>query len=313
MGVFLFCIQFVSLKEELQTMIKVAFIVNGNRKVNKLNEEIIQMALDHPNLDVTIEKTSYAQEAIQLAKNCCDNKNEIIVAVGGDGTINEVVNGIMLSEIKPILALLPNGTGNDFYRNFKKTSSKETMIAAFLAKKSFPIDTIKATFNEQVKYCCNIADVGLGGKVISILEQQRQLFGGKISYNIAIIRGFLAYKKKQMVVQFNEKTLKSNMLLVAICNGKFFAHGLTINPYTSINDGYIHITSFQKVSLVDYIRELPKLKKGTPIVHPEVNYFKTKKVSIQSENSFGEMDGEGFTSSNITFEIQEKSLSLLML
>ena len=87
----------------------------------------------------------------------------------------------------------------------------------------------------------------------------------------------------------------------------------TINPFASINDGYIHITSFKKLSLVDYIRELPKLKKGTPIVHPEVNYFKTKKVRIQSENSFGEMDGEGFTSSNITFEIQEKSLLLLML
>lgn len=313
MGVFLFCIQFVSLKEELQTMIKIAFIVNGNRKVNKLNDEIIQMALEHPKLDVTIEKTSYAQEAIQLAKNCSDQKNEIIVAVGGDGTINEVVNGIMLSEIKPILALLPNGTGNDFYRNFKKIGSREMMIAAFFAKKSFPIDTIKVTFNEQTNYCCNIADVGLGGKVISILEQQRQLFGGKLSYNLAIIRGFLAYKKKQMVLQFNEKTIQSNMLLVAICNGKYFAHGLTINPYASINNGFLHITSFQKVSLLDYIRELPKLKKGMPIVHPEVNYFKTKKITIQSENSFGEMDGEGFASSNCTFEIQEKSLSLLVL
>ena len=295
---------------ELKDMVKVTFIVNGNRTLKKRNIELIQKVLQHPALDVTLLRTTYAKEALQLAQETCNLKTEIIIAVGGDGTINEVVNGIQASNKSVIFGYLPNGTGNDFSRNFKPIQS-EAFIQALVYKKYTKIDTIKTTFDQEIKQCVNIADVGLGGKVIEILERQRSIIGGKISYNLAIVRGFLAFKKPEIIIESDAYKNKKRMLMVAICNGKYFAHGLTVNPFAQLNDGFLHITTFEKVSLLDYIRELPKLKKGLKITHPEVNYFKTKKVTIVGDRLYGELDGEGFKANTIEFEIQEKSLSIL--
>lgn len=295
---------------ELKDMVKVTFIINGNRTLKKRNNELIQKALNHTALDVTLVRTTYAKEAFDLAQETCTQNAEIIIAVGGDGTINEVVNGILFSKSAAILGYLPNGTGNDFSRNFKSIQS-EAFIQALVSKKYTKIDTIKTTINQEIKQCVNIADVGLGGKVIEILERQRSIIGGKISYNLAIVRGFLAFKKPEIVIESDAYKNKKRMLMVAICNGKYFAHGLTVNPFAQLNDGYLHITTFEKVSLLDYIRELPKLKKGIKITHPEVNYFKTKKVTIVGDRLYGELDGEGFKANTIEFEIQEKSLSIL--
>lgn len=291
-------------------MVKVTFIVNGNRTLKKRNNELIQKALNHPSLDVTLVRTTYAKEALKLSQESCNINTEIIIAVGGDGTINEVVNGIQLANKSAIFGYLPNGTGNDFSRNFKSIQA-DAFIQALVSKKFTKIDTIKTTFDQEIKQCINIADVGLGGKVIEILERQRSIIGGKISYNIAIIRGFLAFKKPEIVLEIDGYKNKKRMLMVAICNGNYFAHGLTVNPFAQINDGYLHITTFEKVSLLDYIRELPKLKKGVKITHPEVNYYKTKKVTIAGDRLYGELDGEGFKATTIVFEIQEKSLSIL--
>jgi YegS/Rv2252/BmrU family lipid kinase len=298
------------LEVELKDMVKVTFIVNGNRTLKKRNNEIIQKALNHPSLDVTLIITTYAKEALKLSQETCNQNTEIIIAVGGDGTINEVVNGILLANKSAIFGYLPNGTGNDFSRNFKPIQS-EAFIQALVSKKYTKIDTIKTTFDQEIKQCVNIADVGLGGKVIEILERQRSIIGGKISYNLAIVRGFLAFKKPEMEIESDAYKNKKRMLMVAICNGNYFAHGLTVNPFAQLNDGFLHITTFEKVSLLDYIRELPKLKKGLKITHPEVNYFKTKKVTIVGDRLYGELDGEGFKANTIEFEIQEKSLSIL--
>ncbi len=171
-------------------MVKVTFILNGNQTLKKRNNELIQKALNHPALDVTLVSTNYAKEALKLSQETCNQNTEIIIAVGGDGTINEVVNGIQLANKSTIFGYLPNGTGNDFSRNFKPIQSK-VFIQALVSKKYTKIDTIKTTFDQEIKHCINIADVGLGGKVIEILERQRSIIGGKISYNLAIVTFFV--------------------------------------------------------------------------------------------------------------------------
>jgi YegS/Rv2252/BmrU family lipid kinase len=296
--------------------IKIAFIINGTRKLTP--EVIAVLATCENDIDFQIHQfvTTIPKEGIDFAYNCAEEKFDFIVAVGGDGTVNEVVNGMMMSDSSAsILAVIPNGTGNDFYRSTKMIFDQSKFIAAIKNRNIAPIDIAKVETPNRKVYFVNIADVGFGGKVVEILEKQRRFIGGKGSYAIAILRAFISYKRPILSIRTDDFNYQGSVLMVAICNGTIFGDGLTINPFAKIDDGKLNITLLGKVKLLDYIRNLKNLKSGKVINHPEAKYLETEKIEIKVSKGkvSSELDGEFLDEGNQMISVVKGGIKILIL
>ena len=296
-------------------MVKVAFIINGSRKLKKENQELISLCVNQNDLLVEKKITSYPGHAIELAKEFTKSNTNIVVAVGGDGTANEVLNGIMSFSIdkRPIFYVLVNGTANDFVRGELHNFKINDFIQSLCAQRNTPIDIGLVSTNQNSNYFLNIADAGIGGKVVQILDSQRKYFGGKFSYFSAILRGFLSYKKPNVCIKINDREINGPLLMLAVCNGKMFGDGLIIAPEAKIDDGFLNVSLFSNVSIMDYLRNLSRLKSGIQLEHQQVSYFKSQRVELKVKKGeiYTETDGELFECGDVTFEIIPKAIHLL--
>ena len=176
-------VQGVSFKKVaiLYNVIKVAFIIHGAQKLSKHAREALALAEASEQLDVVKYTTERSKHAIELAINTV-HQVDIVAAVGGDGTCNEVVQGIVESGNHDVsFALIPNGTGNDFARMLRNFDPQE-FIKSLSENNSKLMDVGCSDFGDHKRYFANIADVGFGARVVEIMNRQRRnKMGGKIS------------------------------------------------------------------------------------------------------------------------------------
>lgn len=239
---------------------------------------------------------------------------DIIIAIGGDGTCNEVVNGMMNLSHQPILAIVPFGTGNDF-ASAHAPFEINTFLRSLEALKHEVVDVGKIQFSDEERYFLNIADIGFGGHVVTIMNRQRELgLRGKISYGVAILRAFVSFKKPTLKITGTAIHHTGKTLFAAFCNGSMFADGLTISPESSPFDQQMELVIIGDVSLMEYIRNLKNLKQGKRIHHPEVHYLKLNDkttVEVIEGVAFTELDGEMGSSGGITISMIPRGIKLL--
>lgn len=250
--------------------------------------------------------TEHQGHARQLAQEVIQNGAHTIIASGGDGTVNEVVNGILESGKREVqLIIVPAGTGNDFMRPRVNFTSASHLLESILSNKYQPMDAGVITSHNKQYYFLNIADAGFGGSTVHTLNQVRGLISGKIAYPLAILITFLKYRKPKIALRVGEHYYSGPALMVAVCNGSCFGNGIYIHPGADPTDGKLNITLLGKVSLFDYIRYLPKLKKGMKIKHPELHYVEGTDCTIQliSGKMDIEADGEIVTLQNPEIKI----------
>ena len=298
------------------TLKKVVAIVNGSKKLSAVVKETFAFFEKNPDFQLEIQYSKYQKHASILASEAQTAKAEIVVVAGGDGTFHEVINGFDYSKPIPKLILIAAGTGNDFLLGKKQRFSVEKM-ADYLKKGIWEKnDLIQIQTENQKHYSLNIADIGFGGYVIHLLNKQRKLkITGKSSYALAILRAFITFKIPVLRYQFGETKKEGKHLMIAICNGSVFGNGLTINPEAKSTDGILHITTIGNVSVIDYLKQLPKLKSATKIVHPEVAYHLCEKgrIDVVSGKAYLEADGEIIEIGNqVDFEIIKKVVEIMI-
>ena len=292
----------------------IVFIVNGSRKLKASVSSVMDGLKSDPGLSVEILTTKYEKHATELAKKKADEGCELLIAVGGDGTCNEVVNGIMQASTNAVrFGILPNGTGNDFHKALGEFNP-EKFRQAVLNGVSSPIDIIELNGKNGQSYSLNIAGAGFDGYVVNLLDRQREKWKlhGKSSYALAIVRAFLSYRKPVINFKSEEFNYVGKALMVVMCNGKMFGHGLVIHPEAEIDDGQLGVTLLGDVSLFDYVRHLSDLKKGRIIQHEKIHYFPTKEVHISADRPlFVETDGEVAGETPLTIRIVPAAINFL--
>ena len=297
-------------------MKQVLFVINSSRSLTKLSNEAIELCVASKQLNCRKAFTSKAKDAIMLAKEGAEDDAYCVVAVGGDGTCNEVLNGILSAKNRGVLmGIVPNGTGNDFYRMLGSFEPKR-FVELLESQESKRIDVINVFTATKEQFALNIAGVGFDGFVVNMLNNQREQLrlGGKVSYALAILRSFILFKKPTIELESEEFNYKGKCLLVAACNGSTFGHGLVINPNARLDSGVLGVTLMGNVTLLDYLRKLGKLKKGIEINHPEVDYFETKEVKIKAPKSplFSQVDGEYLSNESLTIKVLPGAINFLM-
>lgn len=293
---------------------KIVVIQHGARRLTEHNDALLKIIKSKYPTSFEKKYTTLQENAFKLSVSAIEEGCSVIIAVGGDGTIHEVVNAIKHSRKNIPIIVIPNGTANDLVRGMQLDWNPERLRAAIEQMHCKKIDLIRMTQKGKVCWCINIADTGFGGHVVQLLNKQRNYLGGSLSYFLAILRSFISFRKPDVEVSCSEKRYKGPMLLAACCNGSMFGDGLYIAPEAEIDDGWMHVTLLGKVNFLDYVRNLSRLKRKQEIKHPEAFYFKTKKLRIQIEKGFAftEADGELIGEGAIEFEIEPASIQLIV-
>lgn len=292
----------------------ISIIVHGRHGLNKLLLDFIDAYGTTTELCIDLKLTEKNGDARKFAFESTQKNDDIIIAAGGDGTINEVLNGMFDSkEEKPNLLIIPIGTGNDFMLNRKNFTTPRQLYSSIVSRERTSLDIGSITENAKVHYFLNIADVGFGGATVHTLNKQRKFINGKISYSIAILRTFFGYRKPTIEFESPNFNYKGKTLMIAFCNGESFGNGIKIHPGADPSDQIMNVTLLGKVSLFDYIRYLPKLKKGVRINHPELHYITINGAHIKILQGAApiEADGEPVNFKNVTISMNPSAIQLI--
>jgi YegS/Rv2252/BmrU family lipid kinase len=278
-------------------------IKHGAKKIRAEHLAFVEACQEDANLSVSVLTTEHPNHAFELAQMAKTNA-ELIIILGGDGTINEVVNGLCsIPGENPTLFILPNGNGNDFIRNFSSTPLDKMSPAEILRQAPVEVRVPYLQTHNKKQFFINIADIGFGGHVVKNLNDYRKKYGHSFSYLLAILRTFRNHKAIPFSIEFNGQQKNQSYFMLAICNGAAFGKGLFIAPQKHPRDPHFQLVSLGQVSVWDYIKHVPQLYKGQPITHPEISYHQTTQITIKTEEgkTHCEIDGEYLESAFFEF------------
>ncbi len=247
-------------------------------------------------------------EATFLSRQALQNGYQVIIAVGGDGTLNEVANGFFQVEEairnRAVLGLIPAGTGADFARSMNISRDIKDCAARIIRGETARIDVARASFQSRVagnslqkttRYFFNTADLGLGGATIALTQRLRRYLGGFLSYYAAMVLAMLFYRNREVtfVIDDNE-TWAGKMVTLVVANGRYFGGGMKIAPKAMPDDGFLDMLLIGDLSKPLLLLNSPRVYKGTHLLIKGVHQFRGRKITIQSPNSsiLFEMDGE---------------------
>ncbi len=282
-------------------MDKIAFIVRGTlKKPDKFRANVTRYFQGE--FEIYLKFTRRGGHAMHIVQELLQQGIKYLVAVGGDGTISEVINGYMLTPAQlrnnVVLAAFPRGAGNDFARSAGQITSMEHLYNVIKSGKVMPVDIIKATYNEkgieQTRYYDNSFDIGLGAVVCSFVNKSGKAWGSNLTYYLGVLKSFILFKRIPVKVSADNFTFEGKVLELVVNNGKYYGSGLAIAPDAKIDDGLANVTIARKVNILGFILSTPRLRKCKRLKLNEVFYFTTKECTIESphEKVPIEFDGE---------------------
>ncbi len=299
---------------------KIVFVVNNkNNRLAKVLPRLDQYCQQTNMGSVQFISTLRKKHAIELAKQATENGCDYMIAVGGDGTLHEVINGVLQSNIPaneyPAIGLLPHGSANDFARTARISNSIEELIELIQSNTTQKIDLGKIILQQtqETRYFINIAGVGLGPEVVQNLEQSSSVLGPGFNYFKHIIKGFLSYVKKEVSCTSSTWQWKGKLLQMAVANGRYYGNAICTAPDAKLTDGQFQVVIFGDLSIWDYLKNLGNLKKGVKINLPQVSYHDANEVLLESNDSCGiEADGEYVGLAPATISVLPKAICFLM-
>lgn len=273
---------------------KYVFIINpasGKTDYDKIKQNIMK-TLENENYE--IYETKAPKEATEIASRFKNEENTIVYSVGGDGTLNEVVNGIAEGKCK--LGIIPTGSGNDFYRTLKEAQTENVRL-----------DLGKV----NGRYFINIASVGMDAETCNNANKIKSKIKLHSSYYLALIHTFLTFKSKSLKLKIDKNVYAGDYIIAAICNGKYYGGGFKIAPVASFDDNQFDIYLASKAGKLKLIKILLALLKSEHEKYNEVRKYTGKNITITSENNLiVNIDGEITISKNIKIEMVEDALTI---
>ena len=264
------------------------------------------------NIEYTLNKTEYAGHAVDLVKQTDLKQYDSVCAMGGDGTLFEVLNGMLArdeSERIPI-SIIPNGTGN----SFMKTVGIENVVNAIeKLSKNEPkkLDMMRAVCGENIYYSINLIGWGMATD-ISVLAEKLRVFGGQ-RYNIASVFEIIKNKRRDSKLIIDGKERNSCFSFIIACNTKYVGKDMKMAPKAKIDDGEIDLIIVKKTSSFTLFSVFPKLFDGSHIDHNACEYVHCKSFSIQpKEHGSLNIDGEIIGSTPVSVNIVKNGVELIV-
>ncbi len=304
-------------------------IVNPMASIGRCRKDWpeIKKYLEQEGIDFNFIITEYPGHAIELVRdNITEKGYKKIVSVGGDGTNNEVINGIFTQQRFPTneitMAVIPVGTGNDWRRTFNFTDEYQTNVGIIKNGKLFPHDVGKVTYynhgDARVRYFLNAAGTGLDEMVCqktNALKQEGK--GGSVRYMLSVANCLMKYDCTHVQIEIDGQVVFNDEILsLSIGNCKYNGGGMMMLRDAIPDDGILDVTVIKSVKMLKFAKNINSIYNGSFIDKmEEVSTFKGKNIriiSIPSHRLLLETEGETLTNSPFVFEVLPKAINMVI-
>jgi len=243
--------------------------------------------------DYGVEFTKGSMDAVSIARNAIKNGYECIVAVGGDGTINEVVNGFFedgkVINAQAALGVLPRGTGGDFRKTFDWDLDSTAAIKRLQTKDTRPFDVGLVEFrahdgSTQRRYFANICSFGVSGLVDEEVNKTSKAFGGTVSFMLGSLKALSKFDDQSVQISFDDKPVEAlKITTLSVANGKYFGGGMKVAPEADVSDGIFDVTVWSGYGLSDFVIKSKGVYSGAHVNWKGTRTLKAKKVVATSD------------------------------
>lgn len=279
---------------------RLKFILNptAGRGRGQTALELIKEVLDPAPVTYAVALTTRSGEAIELAQQAAQEDFDVIVAAGGDGTVNQVVNGLVGSNIP--MAVLPCGTGNDFAAMIGMPKDLNACLHQIIQGNAVRIDLCKV----NDRYFISSVGAGFDGQVTHTVNNNFKHLRGMAVYLLGVFSTIFSYKGHHVKLTVDGESREFDALLVAVNNSRTYGGGLNITPEALLDDGLFDICTARMMKPLEICKSLPRLLKGTHGKLEKINFCRGKYVELQSDTPiYYQVDGEVFRSTELKMEI----------
>jgi YegS/Rv2252/BmrU family lipid kinase len=238
----------------------------------------------------------------------------LLVVVGGDGTMNEVVNGVAGTGAE--VAVLPNGTGQDFGRTHGIPTRFDDAVRIALSGIPRALDVGHVSLRgpdggETTRLFANVGSVGMSGAVARRANAMSKALGGRVTFYYALTREFIGWKNTEVTARFDDGERRSLMHDVIVANGQWHAGGMKLAPDARPDDGAFDVILIGDVSKLDFVTTSPKLYGGSYVRHPKVEVLRSAWLEVDAVEPLPiELDGEVSGTTPARFDVRRGALLL---
>ena len=246
-----------------------------------------------------------------LAQAAAEAQGSLLVVIGGDGTVNEVVNGIGGTGAE--IAVLPCGTGQDFGRTHGLPSRFDDAVRVALGAETRTIDLGRVECEGGAsRYFANVGSAGMSGSVARRANAMTKALGGRATFFYALTREFLAWQNTQVVVEADGGVRREGLMHdVIVANGRYHGGGMKLAPDARQDDGAFDVVLIGDVTKPDFVTTAPKLYSGRYLAHPKVELLRSAAVTVDAAEPLPlEVDGEPIGTTPARFEVVPAALRL---
>jgi len=246
--------------------------------------------------DAELRVTARAGEAQQLAREGTAGGARRVVAVGGDGTVQEVANGLLDAGGGGALGIVPVGTGNDLARSLALPADAGEAWRVAIGPQTAATDVGRARNAEgRERWFVSAGGIGFDAQVAAAMASSRGRRATRAAYLLTTLAELRRFENRRVRIAFDDEALERKVLLVAIANGAYYGGGMRIAPDAKADDGLLDICVVGDVSRLTALLQLPNLYRGTHVRHPAVTMRTTRTVSIDGDGVMpAHLDGEPF-------------------
>ena len=269
--------------------------------------------------------TGYRFHAIELVQRGIEEDGyRNLIAVGGDGTIHEVANGILtqtgVASTEVRMGVIAVGTGNDWVRSYGIPTDYEKAIEVIAAGKTFTQDVAKATFvgrsgEQESRYCVNVAGAGMDAAVnLKVCQMKDKGKNGKLAYMSQLAKSVFGYKSCEMAVAVDGVKVEEGMIMsVSIGIGQYNGSGMRQLPLSTADDGLLDCTVIDTMSAPKIASVVGRLYDGKIYSVKKVHHHQGRTIEVSSKDVREvEVDGEPLGTTPVRYEIEDKRLTILV-
>jgi YegS/Rv2252/BmrU family lipid kinase len=298
-------------------------IVNPNAGNGKGKKDWSRISehLKNEGLSFIVKFTEKKGQAIDLTIEGIKDGYRKIITVGGDGTLNEVVNGVFLNQVCPTtdisLALIPVGTGNDWGRMFGIPLDYKKAIGIIGENKLMLHDVGLVSYfdksGRKERYFINIAGLGFESVVVKRTNHQKDRgHSGKLIYFYNLLMSLLSYQNTRAELIIDGEKISSDVFSINVGNGKYCGGGMRQTPNALPDDGLLDVTVINGIGKFEIIRNLKILYDGTILSHPRIDGYKCKNLKVSSDSVlYAEADGESLGNTPAEFSIIPAGINIV--
>jgi diacylglycerol kinase (ATP) len=244
----------------------------------------------------------------QLARDAVSQGATLLCVVGGDGSLNEVVNGVAGAEGVEV-AVLPRGTGMDFGRTYGIPQKWGDALDVAVDGRTRTIDVGRVEFHGGERCFANVASAGMSGAVAQRANSMSKALGGRATFFYALTRVFLSWRNSEVTVELDDETRSGPMHDVVVANGQWHGGAMWLAPEAQPDDGLFDVLLIGDIDKLDFATTAPKIYRGKHLSHPKVDLLRSRTVRVDGPVPLPiELDGEQVGTTPAYFEVLPRAL-----